>query len=122
MTANITGGRDIGKDRDLSDEQKIEENSLYMTPFFNNQIGGYILSADEERQYRKAREDMEKEIEQLRKDLLEEFARIGLEAPADLDLHREKDYDDCSEMLEVYKGSRLTDIRTGIKNTDVSGK
>ncbi|GEM_PF-2198766 len=120
IDSQYNGGRDIGKDRDLSDEQKIEENSLYMTPFFNNQIGGYILSADEERQYRKAREDMEKEIEQLRKDLLEEFARIGLEAPADLDLHREKDYDDCSEMLEVYKGSRLTDIRTGIKNTDVS--
>ena len=120
IEAEYHGGRDIGKDRDMSDGQKNEEYALYMTPFINNQIGGYLLSADEERQYRKAREDMEKEIEQLRKDLIEEFARLGLEAPADLDLHREKDYDDCTNILESYKGSRLEDIDTGIKNTDVT--
>ncbi len=119
IEGEYNGGRDIGKDRDMSDGQKNEEHMLYMTPFINNQIGGYLLSADEERQYRKAREDMEKEIADLRQDLLEEFARLGLEAPADLDLHREKDYDDCSSILNAYKGARLIDIKDGIKNTDV---
>ena len=120
IEAEYDGGRNIGQDRDMDDSQKIEENSLYMTPFINNQIGSYILSADEERQYRKAREDMEAEIEQLRKDLIEEFARLGLEAPADLDLHREKDYDDCSNTLNSYKEQKLEEIDDGIKNTDIT--
>lgn len=113
-------GRDINEDRKLSDAQKIVEYSLYMTPFYNNMLGTNIMVAETERDYRETREKMEQEIVQLRQDLLDDFAAIGLEAPADLDLSNGDDYSDVVEMLEVYKSARINDIENGIKNTNVT--
>lgn len=112
--------RNINTDRKLSNEQKIKEYTLYMTPFYNNMLGTNIMVAETEREYRETREKMEQEIVQLRQDLLESFASIGLEAPADLDLSGEGDYSDVVEILDVYKSARIKDIENGIKNTNVT--
>ncbi len=112
--------RNLNTDRKLSDGQKISEFALYQTPFYNNMLGTNIMVADTEREYRESRQKMAEEINQLRQDLLEDFARLGLEAPANLDLSQSNDYSDCVDTLEAYKSARLTDIDSGIKGADVT--
>ena len=112
--------RDVNKDRKLSDNQKIVEYVLYQTPFYNNMLGTNIMVAETERNYRQTREKMEQEIVQLRQDLLDDFAAIGLQAPADLDLSDKADYSDVIDALEIYKSARISDIENGIKNTNVT--
>ena len=120
IEAEYDNGRDINTDRNISDEQKMREYALYHTPFYNNMLGTNIMVADIERDYRKAREKMEEEIVKLRQELLEDFASIGLEASADLDLSDSAEYNEVVEILEVYKSARINDLDTGIKNTDVT--
>ncbi len=106
-------------DDDTPSYEKLKKVLLSYAPFQENQVGGFLETADTERTYREKRKELEKAIRQLELDLAEALNDIGYQLTNAFSLINPEDYDLSMSLLDETKNELVTEIDTRIKNVKV---
>ena len=108
-----------GEESDSPSYMDVRKNLLGLMPFQQNQVGGFLIAAEKERQYRETRKELEKAIRQLEADIAMELKKLNFEVKNAFSLLNPDDYTVTKDTLNETKEKLLNEIDKRISDVKV---
>ncbi len=105
---------------ELSNEQKKKLAAYDRTPLAFNQIGEFLVYAENERNAKEQLEDIEKQYQDMLEKLYDTLREYGYEPSAELDLAKESDYNLVRNKLDNIKNMAVTEALSKIEEIDIA--
>ena len=94
----------------LNIKDKIYENAMYA----RNQIGDFLTFMDLESEMRQNKDELEKQVTEIKEELKEELSKAGFTPTEEFDLSKEADYTQARNKLDELKEQWLQDAEADL--------
>lgn len=102
-------------------DEKINDGIYSAAQFSNNQIGDFLIQAEQEQMYKNAVEELKSAIAEMRQDLLETLKKVGFVPSENFDISKPEDFELTVSKLKSVKQSKMNSANKVISSIEDGG-